>query len=212
MFGAEKKKLRFRRAFRCGRLRSGVPCWVACWATSVTIQPMPAVKRHSKEATISATTDGEVMVAYAPDPSGSRIGRPASFMIIADGTPKVLKALPEFGLVAIVGFVSAIAVAWAVVRSRFPSWLAPELALRPTDHAMTVHRPSTSCPNAPVVHRLIGTSSNSGRRPHDGTRSCRETGRAVEPARVAIQLAGPQRSAENRGTGAGWGCAESLLG
>jgi len=49
-----------------------------------------------------------------------RFGWAGGFVVLATCTALVLKALPEFGVVASVGLVSAIALAWMVVGSQLP--------------------------------------------------------------------------------------------
>ena len=49
-----------------------------------------------------------------------RLGWAAGFGLLASSTALVLKALPDFGLEASVGLVSAIALAWVVVGSQLP--------------------------------------------------------------------------------------------
>jgi predicted RND superfamily exporter protein len=57
----------------------------------------------------------------------------AGFMILASCTALVLKALPQFGVAASVGLVSAVAIAWVVVGSQLPKVLRPDRAAAP-DH------------------------------------------------------------------------------
>ena len=49
-----------------------------------------------------------------------RFGWAAGFVVLAGCTALVLKALPEFGVAASVGLVSAVALAWVVVGSQLP--------------------------------------------------------------------------------------------
>jgi hypothetical protein len=49
-----------------------------------------------------------------------RIAWAAGFVILASSTALVLKALPEFGVAASIGLVSAVALAWVVVGSQLP--------------------------------------------------------------------------------------------
>ena len=49
-----------------------------------------------------------------------RVAWTAGFVILASSTALVLKALPELGVAASVGLVSAIALAWMVVGSQLP--------------------------------------------------------------------------------------------
>ena len=49
-----------------------------------------------------------------------RFGWAAGFVLLASCTALVLKALPEFGVAASVGLVSAVALAWVVVGSQIP--------------------------------------------------------------------------------------------
>jgi hypothetical protein len=54
-----------------------------------------------------------------------RFGWAAGFGVLATCTALVLKALPEFGLAASVGLVSAVALAWVVVGSQLPKVVWP---------------------------------------------------------------------------------------
>jgi hypothetical protein len=49
-----------------------------------------------------------------------RFGWAAGFVVLASCTALVLKALPEFGVAASVGLVSAVALGWVVVGSQLP--------------------------------------------------------------------------------------------
>jgi hypothetical protein len=49
-----------------------------------------------------------------------RFGWAAGFVVLASCTALALKALPEFGVAASIGLVSAIALAWVVVGSQLP--------------------------------------------------------------------------------------------
>jgi hypothetical protein len=57
-----------------------------------------------------------------------RFGWAAGFVVLASCTALVLKALPEFGLAASVGLVSAVALAWVVVGSQLPRLARAEAA------------------------------------------------------------------------------------
>jgi hypothetical protein len=49
-----------------------------------------------------------------------RLGSAAGILILASCTTLVLQALPDFGLAARVGLLSAVAAAWGVVGSQLP--------------------------------------------------------------------------------------------
>jgi hypothetical protein len=49
-----------------------------------------------------------------------RLGWVAGFLVLASCTALVLKALPQFGVEASVGLVSAVALAWVVVGAQLP--------------------------------------------------------------------------------------------
>jgi len=49
-----------------------------------------------------------------------RLGWAVGFVFLAGCTALVLKALPEFGVAASVGLVSAVALAWVVVGAQLP--------------------------------------------------------------------------------------------
>jgi hypothetical protein len=55
-----------------------------------------------------------------------RFGWAAGFVVLASCTALVLKALPEFGVAASVGLVSAVALAWVVVGSQLPKVVRAE--------------------------------------------------------------------------------------
>jgi len=55
-----------------------------------------------------------------------RFGWAAGFMVLASCTALVLKALPEFGVAASVGLVSAVALAWVVVGAQLPKVIRGE--------------------------------------------------------------------------------------
>jgi hypothetical protein len=52
--------------------------------------------------------------------SGLRLAWSAGFALLATCTALVLKTLPEFGVAASIGLVSAVAFAWVVVGSQLP--------------------------------------------------------------------------------------------
>ena len=56
-----------------------------------------------------------------------RFGWAAGFLVLAGCTALVLKALPEFGVAASIGLVSAIALVWVVVCALFPKVVRAEL-------------------------------------------------------------------------------------
>jgi len=60
-----------------------------------------------------------------------RFGWAAGFVLLASCTALVLKALPEFGVAASVGLVSAIALAWVVVGAQLPKVVLAEQAAAP---------------------------------------------------------------------------------
>jgi hypothetical protein len=55
-----------------------------------------------------------------------RVGWAAGFALLASCTALVLKALPEFGVAASVGLVSAVALAWVVVGAQLPKVVRAE--------------------------------------------------------------------------------------
>jgi hypothetical protein len=55
-----------------------------------------------------------------------RFGWAAGFLVLTSCTALVLKALPEFGVAASVGLVSAVTLAWVVVGSQLPKVLRAE--------------------------------------------------------------------------------------
>ena len=60
-----------------------------------------------------------------------RFGWAAGFLLLASCTALVLKALPDFGVAASVGLVSAVALAWVVVGAQFPKVIRAEQAAAP---------------------------------------------------------------------------------
>jgi hypothetical protein len=55
-----------------------------------------------------------------------RFGWATGFVVLASCTALVLKALPEFGVAASIGLVSAVALAWVVVGSQLPKVIRAE--------------------------------------------------------------------------------------
>jgi hypothetical protein len=66
-----------------------------------------------------------------------RFGWTAGFVVLASCTALVLKALPEFGVSASVGLVSAIALAWVVVGAQLPKVVRAEPAVAPNRGGIT---------------------------------------------------------------------------
>ena len=60
-----------------------------------------------------------------------RFGWAAGFALLASCTAMVLKALPEFGVAASVGLVTAVALAWVVVGAQLPRVVRAEPGAAP---------------------------------------------------------------------------------
>jgi len=60
-----------------------------------------------------------------------RLGWAVGFVLLAGCTALVLKALPEFGVAASVGLVTAVALAWVVVGAQLPRVVRAEPGAAP---------------------------------------------------------------------------------
>ena len=128
-----------------------------------------------------------------------RFGWAAGFVILASCTALVLKALPEFGVAASIGLVSAVALAWVVVGAQLPKVIraepraAPDRGSRSADRTESPRRCLEQCgggpPRMPIRSRPAGNTFTGVRRIAYHSRHCAASNKLWAVALATIQAA-----------------------